>query len=209
MANIKLDAKKRDAIGKNKTNKIRNEKLIPAAVFMKGEETLPITISARDFDLVYKEAGFTSIIDLNIEGKNQRVITKEVDRHPFKNQILHVNFMGINMNEKVKIEVPIEFENKDMIKEQPSVFMQILNTVTVECFPADLPEVAKVNVEDMKIEDTLCVKDLDIAKDGKIEILNDLEETICVLTHEKPEVEESEEEVDPAEVPIVGHKDEE
>ena len=98
MANIKLEAKNRAEFGKNRVNKLRNEGLIPAAIFEKGTETLPITISSRDFEIVYREAGGTSIVDVNVEGKAHPTIIKEIDRHPFKNQILHVNFQGVNIN---------------------------------------------------------------------------------------------------------------
>lgn len=210
MANIQINATVREGLGKNKTNKIRAEKNIPAAIFEKGEDTRPITISARDFDVVFNEAGLTSIIDVVVDGKAYPTIIKEIDRHPFKNQIMHVNFQGIKMNEAIKVELPIECLNRDEIHAQPSVFMQILNTIHIECLPGDLPEAVTVDVQNMQIDDQFFVKDLEIAKDGKITILTDLEEPVCILTHEKQEQEEEEtEEVSAADVPEIGEKSEE
>lgn len=210
MANIKIDAHVREGLGKNKTNKIRAEKNIPAAIFEKGADTKTITVSARDFDVVYNEAGLTSIVDVVVDGKAYPTIIKEIDRHPFKNQIMHVNFQGIKMDEAIKVELPIECLNKDEIRVQPSTFMQILNTVHIECLPGDLPESVTVDVQDMQIDDQILVKDLDIAKDKKITILTDLEETVCILTHERQEVEEEEtEEMSAADVPEIGAKSEE
>lgn len=209
MANIKIEAQSRDALGSNKAKKIRAEKNIPAAIFEKGAETLPITVSARDFDLVFNQAGLTSIVDVVVDGKAHPTIIKEIDRHPFKNQVVHVNFQGIKMDETIKVELPIECLNKDEIHAQPSTFMQILNTIQIECLPGDLPDSVSVDVQNMQIDDQILVKDLEIAKDSKITIHTDLEETVCILTHERQEVEEETETMSAADVPEIGEESDE
>lgn len=209
MAKIKLDAKNRAEFGKNRTNKIRRENNIPAAIFEKGTETLPITISNRDFELVYREAGNTSIVDVNVEGKVYSTIIKEVDRHPFKNQILHVNFQGIKMDEAIKVEVPIDFVGRDNIKVQPSVFNAILNELHIECLPGDIPEVIEVPVADMEMDQVILVKDLDIAKDDKITILVDEDEPVCALSPQQEVEEEETETTEAGDVPVVGEENKE
>ncbi|MDO5716935.1 MAG: 50S ribosomal protein L25 [Tissierellia bacterium] len=206
---MSLDAKVRESLGKNSSKKIRAEKNIPASIFAKGEDTRPITISARDFDVVFKDAGMTSIIDVIVDGKKYPTIIKDVDRHPFKNQILHVNFQGIRMDETIKVEIPIEYLNKDSIRVQPSVFMQVMNTLNVECLPGDIPESISIDVQDMQYDDSFTIADLDITKDEKVTILHDLDETICILTHERMETEEPEEEevAEAGEVPVVGEEE--
>lgn len=206
MTNVKLTAKTREMLGKNCTKKIRAEKDIPGAVFAKGEDTLPITISAREFDLVFKEAGMTSIVDVDVDGKTYPTIIKQIDKHPFKNQILHVNFQKVRMDEAIRVEVPIEFLNKDSIRVQPSVFMQVLTHVNVECLPGDIPEHAAIDVGNMEMEQSFTIADLDIANNKKVTILDDLSETICVLTYEKEEVEETETS-DAADVPVIGEEE--
>ena len=210
MANIKLEAKNRAEFGKNRVNKLRNEGLIPAAIFEKGTETLPITISSRDFEIVYREAGGTSIVDVNVEGQAHPTIIKEIDRHPFKNQVLHVNFQGVNMNEAIKVEVPIEFIGRDSIKAQPSVFNASLNELHIECLPGDLPDTIEIPVEGMQIDDVIYVKDLEIAKNDKITILVDQDEPVCSLLPQQ-EVEEEEESTETAagDVPVVGEENKE
>lgn len=210
MANIKLEAKNRAEFGKNRVNKLRRGNLIPAAIFEKGKETLPITISARDFEIVYREAGGTSIVDVNVEGQAHPTIIKEIDRHPFKNQILHVNFQGVNMNEVIKVEVPIEFIGRDSIKAQPSVFNASLNELHIECLPGDLPDTIEIPVEGMQIDDVIYVKDLEIAKNDKITILVDQDEPVCSLLPQQ-EVAEEEESTETAagDVPVVGEENKE
>ncbi len=210
MANIKLEAKNRAEFGKNRVNKLRHEGLIPAAIFEKGTETMPITISSRDFEIVYREAGGTSIVDVNVEGKTHPTIIKEIDRHPFKNQILHVNFQGINMNELIKVEVPIEFVGRDSIKAQPSVFNALLNELHIECLPGDLPDTIEIQVEGMQIDDVIYVKDLEIAKNNKITILVDQDEPVCSLSPQQEVAEEETTETAAAgDVPVVGEENKE
>ena len=210
MANIKLEAKNRAEFGKNRVNKLRNEGLIPAAIFEKGTETLPITISSRDFEIVYREAGGTSIVDVNVEGKAHPTIIKEIDRHPFKNQILHVNFQGVNMNEAIKVEVPIEFVGRDSIKAQPSVFNALINELHIECLPGDLPDTIEIPVEGMQIDDVIYVKDLEIAKNDKITILVDQDEPVCSLLPQQEAAEEEEStETAAGDVPVVGEENKE
>ena len=209
MANIKLTAELREETGKNRVNKLREQGSFPAAIFSKGQDTVNITVTAREFDLVFQQAGTTSIVDVVTGGKTYPAIIKEIDRHPFKNQVLHVNFQGVRMDQPIKVEVPIECLNKDSIRVRPSVFTQVLSSLHIECLPSDIPEFIAVDVIDMQIDDTISVKDLDIVKDDKITILTDLEETVCVLSHEREEVEEEEATVEAGEVPEIGKETEE
>ena len=143
-----------------------------------------------------------------IDGKAYPTIIKEIDRHPFKNQVLHVNFQGIKMDEAIRVEVPSDCLNRDDIKAQPSVFIQTLNTLHIECLPGDLPDVITLDVIDMEIGDQITVADLDIVKDEKITVLTDLDETVCLLTHETEEAEEETEEASAADVPEIGEDSE-
>ena len=85
------------------------------------------------------------------------------------------------MNEKVKMNVPIILTNRDSIKLQPSILMQLLDQIEIECLPGNIPNGAEVNVEDMDFTTPLLVKDLDIAKDRDVVILRDLEDVVCTL----------------------------
>lgn len=208
MANIKLNAELREATGKNRVNKLREQGSFPAAIFSKGKDTINVTVTSRDFDAVFQEAGMTSIVDVVVDGKAHPAIIKEIDRHPFKNQVLHVNFQGVRMDQPIKVEVPIECLNKDSIRVQPSVFTQVLSFLHIECLPNDIPDVIAIDVQNMQIDDTISVKDFEITKDKKITILTDLEETVCVLSHEREEIEEEQEAAEAGEVPEIGKENE-
>lgn len=209
MAEYKLKAQKREAVGKNKVDKIRQNEQLPAAVFQKGQETENITIDDLEFQMLYQKAGMTSIIDLDIDGAVRPAIIKEIQRHPFKNQIYHVGFQGINMDEKIKIEVPVELINRDEIRKQPSVLNQQLDTIEVLVLPSNIPDSFSIDVQNMDYDDSFTVKDL-VGDNEDVEVLIDLDEVVCSLSMPREEKEEEEvEETSAADVPVVGKEEKE
>ena len=209
MAEYKLKAEKREAVGKNKVDKIRQNEQLPAAIFQKGKETENITIDDLEFQMLYQKAGMTSVIDLDIDGAIRPAIIKEIQRHPFKNQIYHVGFQGINMDEKIKIEVPVELLNRDEIRKQPSVLNQQLDTIEVLVLPSNIPDSFSIDVQNMDYDDSFTVKDL-VGDNEDVEVLIDLDEVVCALSMPREEKEEEEvEETSAADVPVVGKEEKE
>lgn len=209
MAEYKLKAQKREAVGKNKVDKIRRNEQLPAAIFQKGKETENITIDDLEFQMLYQKAGMTSVIDLDIDGAVRPAIIKEIQRHPFKNQIYHVGFQGINMDEKIKIEVPVELLNRDEIRKQPSVLNQQLDTIEVLVLPSNIPDSFSIDVQNMDYDDSFTVKDL-VGDNEDVEVLIDLDEVVCSLAMPREEKEEEEvEETSAADVPVVGKEEKE
>ena len=137
-------------------------------------------------------AGSTSLLGLELEGQTIPAIIKEIQRHPIKNQILHLDFQKLNMDEKIKMTLPIMLLNRDSIKLQPSVLTQILDQIDIECLPNDIPNNAEVDVANMDFTTPIMVKDLDIAKDDKVVVLRDLEDVVCTLSEPSMEVEDEE-----------------
>ena len=110
----------------------------------------------------------------------------------------------------MKVFIPVILENRDAIRVQPSILLQIIDEIEVECLPANLPSEAVVNVENMQIGDTLLVKDLNVYSDEKVDIITDVEEPIASLSEPKERVEEDSEEgeIESAEVPTVKETEE-
>lgn len=211
MSTPKMNVENRSGIGSNKVNKLRAEGSIPGIIYKRGEETKHIQMSDSEFRKVYREAGMTSIIDLELDGEKHPVIIKDLQTHPVKNQYVHVDFQELNMDEKIRVFIPVVLLNRDEIKLQPSVLVQILDEVEVECLPADIPNTAEVDVADMDFATPIYVSDLDIAKEEKVEILLDLDTVVCTLS--EPSMEEEEEDLeeveDAADVPLVSEEEEE
>lgn len=214
MASYKMNVQKRQEIGSNKVNKLRAEKKIPAVIYKRGEETESLQVDLQEFQQTFRKAGTTSIIELNLDGEVRTVIVKDVQTHPVRPEILHIDFQELNMDEKLKVLVPIHLLNRDQIKVQPSVLTQLLNEIEVECLPGNIPNSADLDVSGMDFDTPLFVRDVDIAKDEDIEILMDYDTVVCTLTEPMEEEEEEEEleegeEADAADVPVIGEDEEE
>ena len=191
----------RENIGSNKVNKLRADKVLPGVIYKRGDSTQTVQVSEAEFLSVYKIAGTTSVIDLELGGKSHPVIIKEIQRHPFKNQILHIDFQELNMDETIKMFIPINLLNRDNIKLQPSVLAQMLDQVEIECLPNNIPNSADVDVADMTFTEPLYVRDLDVANNEDVVVLTDLDALVCTLSEpsivvEEDEAEEAVEEVE-------------
>ncbi|MDO5018446.1 MAG: 50S ribosomal protein L25 [Lagierella massiliensis] len=209
MTDFNIEAQIRKGTGKNKVDKIRVEKKVPGVIYQRGKDNINLEVLEQDLNKLYLEAGTSNLVTLNIEGEARKALIKDIQKHPFKNQYIHVDFVGVDMSEKMRVTIPVVLENRDNIHVQPSVLMQILNEIEVECLPADIPSEAVVDVQNMEIGDTVSVKDLDIFNNDKVEIFIDGEETVATLAEPREEtIEEDEEVMDAADVPTVDETEE-
>lgn len=213
MAKYSLNVQSRDAIGSNRVNKLRNQGIIPAVVYHRGEETESVQVNEREFNKVFSKAGTSTLVDLSTEEGPMTVLIKEVQNHPVRGNIIHIDFQAVNMNEAINVTVPVILRGRDEIRVQPSVLLQFIDEISVTCLPGDIPQTAEADVENMQIGDTLTVADLDIAGNDKLTLEFELDEPLCSLNQPEEEVlpEEGEEEaeVSAADVPEIGDEDKE
>lgn len=209
MADIVLKSEKREAVGKNKVNKLRQQAIVPGVVYGKDKENINVQFTSRDFEKVLSQAGTTTIINLDLDGEKLPVLIKDYQMHPFKSQFFHVDFQAINAKEAIRVTVPVYLNGRDDIRVEPSVLVQNIDSVEVECLPMYIPQYAEVVVNDMQIGDSFTVADLDIAKDDNITILLEDDEVVCSLQEPQEEVvADDEESEDASEVPTVDETEE-
>ena len=209
MADLVLNANNREATGKNKVNKLRNEELIPGVIYAKGEDNKNVQVTTREFDKILRLAGTSTIITLNIDGENKDVLIKDYQTHPYKNQYLHIDFQAINQNETIRVNVPVVLLGRDDIDVKDSVLVQNMDTVDVECLPKYIPQTADVDVSELQIGDNKTVADLDIFSNENITVLAEEDEVVCSLQEVTEEVIEDEEaSTDAADVPTVDETEE-
>ena len=210
MNELKLNAQLRDVKGTGASRQLRRENIVPAQLYQRDKENVNLQVVAKELDKIIAEAGTSTIISLVIDGEDHKVLIRDYQRHPYKNQYLHVDFLGVNLDEKLRVSVPVVLLNRDDIYVQPSVLMQHLEEIEIEALPMDIPSHAELDVQTMEYDDTFYVKDLELVNDDKIEVLTDLEEAIVTLT--EPEEEDLDEEVedeDVADVEVIGESEEE
>lgn len=214
MAEYKINVQARTAQGKNQVDKLRNKGLVPGIIYHKDSESENVQVDALELRKVYLNAGSSALVELNLDGEDRIVLIKDVQYHPVKDQILHVDFQEVRANEKIKVTIPIVLNGRDDIHVQPSVLFQLLEEIDVECFPRDIPQTAEVDVSEMDIGDVKTVSDLDIYSNEALDILLPGEEPVAALnepSHEEEELEEEEEEeeLSAADVPEIGEEEEE
>lgn len=160
MKHEKLKVEKRKVLGKQ-VKKLRRDGFIPGNVYGKNIKSEAVQATAKDFDTVYKEAGETGLVDLDLDGKITPVLIHNVHKN-FRNAVLHADFFQVNLKEKVKTMVPLEIigEPKAVV-DKVGLLMNILDEVEVEALPEELPEKIEVNVEHLaNIDDQITVADL-------------------------------------------------
>lgn len=160
-----LNAQARDVKGKGSSRRLRRlEGTIPAIVY--GGEKEPQSISLAHKDIIKateNEAFFAHIIDLNIDGNAESVIVKDMQRHPAKPMILHVDFLRVNKNVEINVNVPLHFINEESckgVKLQGGKISHNLSEVEVICLPGDLPEFINVDMADVEIDQIVHLSDL-------------------------------------------------
>lgn len=189
MSEFKLNLNKREVSGKNKVDKLRAEGLIPGVIYSKGKEAVCVKGLEKDLLKLYSEAGTSNIITVTLDGETKNVLFKDVQMHHIKNAMVHYDLYEVDMNQALRVMIPVVLEGKDNVKVQPSNLIQVVDEIEIECLPKDLPAEAMVNVVDMQIGDTMTVADLDVAKNDKITILVDMEEVIATLAEPRDEAE--------------------
>jgi len=196
-----LKARPRSESGKGAARQLRRAGLLPAVVYGHGAETRSITLVAHELDrLLARVRAATTVIDLEVEGDDMRqVLIREIQRHPFRSHVLHVDFFHIRAGEKIKIQVPVRLEGDSKGVELGGILQQIRHELEVECLPTEIPPAFTVDVSDLDVGDSIHIGDIDA---GTVVILDDRDLTVCtvvpptveVLPEEEEELEEGMEE---------------
>jgi len=201
-----LKATPRQELGK-KVNKFRKAGQIPAVIYGHGIKSQPLFVVAKDFEKVYKEAGESTLIALEIDGKKRNVLIHDLARDPLKGQILHIDFYEVRMDEKVKAHIPLVFIGEaPVVKTEGGILIKNIQEVEVEAKALDLPHQIEVDISGLKtFDDNIYIKDLKIS--NQIKILAEPDEVVASVIPSRKE-EEIKPEAAPTEAPKEAEKEE-
>ncbi|TXI44657.1 MAG: 50S ribosomal protein L25/general stress protein Ctc [Lysobacter sp.] len=150
--------------GKGASRRLRHAAKIPAIVY--GGELKPVSIQI-DHEAIWlasqHEWFYSSILDLSLGGDIQKVLLRDMQRHPFKQQIMHLDFQRVSENEALRTAVPLHFLNEDKSpagKSAEVVVTHELNEVVIECLPKDLPEHIEIDLSNLAVGDIVHLSDL-------------------------------------------------
>ncbi|PTQ87249.1 50S ribosomal protein L25/general stress protein Ctc [Nitrosomonas ureae] len=166
---IEISADKRTLQGKGASRRLRGSGKVPAVIY--GGEQAAQSIEMDHNDLFHKlrlEAFHASILTLSVAGKKEPVLLRDVQMHPFKKQVLHVDFQRVDKNKKIHMKVPLHFINAEIspgVKTSGGIVTHILTEVDITCLPGDLPEFISVDLAELTAGHTLHLSDLVLPKD--------------------------------------------
>jgi len=182
MATVELKVKSRDKTGTGSAKKTRREGSFPAVLYGEGEDVRSLSVDTVDFyPVIRTTAGENVVLNLQIEGHDGECIAiiKEIQYHPVRRDILHVDFQHISMTKEIVIRVPVEIRGEAVgVKTRGGILEVIHREIEVECLPANIPDGIAVDVTELDVGDSLQVKDLHVEN---ATIVSDPNETVITI----------------------------
>jgi large subunit ribosomal protein L25 len=170
----------REDIGKGASRRLRRQGMIPAIIYGAGRPPRSI---AFDHNKVIKqlenESFYSSVLTIKVGEKSQAVILKDLQRHPAKRQIMHMDFQRIVEDEVIRMTVPIHFLNEDIavgVKQGGGKVSHLMNDIEVVCLPKDLPEYLEIDIADLELDELRYISDLTLPEGVEIPALAQGEE---------------------------------
>ncbi|TFW29858.1 50S ribosomal protein L25/general stress protein Ctc [Duganella callida] len=165
---MKVVAFKRELQGSGASRRLRNSGQTPGIIY--GGTEAPVTI-ALDHNALYhalkKEAFHSSILDLEIDGKAEKVVLRDFQMHAYKQLVLHADFQRVDANKKLHVKVALHFVNAEIspaVKLHGATISHVANEIEIECLPADLPEFVTVDLTNVDVGHSVHVADLTLPK---------------------------------------------
>ena len=207
MSEHTIKATSRNVEGKGASRRLRHAASIPAIVYGGKAEPMPIQLEHEKIWLASQHEWFyASILDLDIDGKVEKVLLRDMQRHPYKQLIMHLDFQRVDAKQAIRVAVPLHFLNEDKSpagKAADVVVTHELNEVQISCLPKDLPEFIEVDLAELTVDQIVHLSSLKLPKGVEIpELKLGKEHDVAVVVARQGRVEaESSDDAGSAEVP--------
>lgn len=172
---IEIIANNRKLHGTGENRRLRSQGRLPGVIY--GGDSAAQSIDLDHKDLYYKlkmEAFHASILSINVDGKKEQVLLRDVQMHPFKQQVLHIDFQRVRQDQKIYMKVPLHFINADIapgVKLSGGMISHVATEVEISCLPKDLPEFITVDLSGMTAGSTLHFSDLELPENVELPVL--------------------------------------
>jgi len=181
MADATLVAERRTAAGKGPAGRVRREGLVPAVVYGLGDDNMSVAVSSRELvHILSGGSGMNTLITLQIDGADQLAIARQIQRHPVKGTVLHVDFVRVRADQTIQAEIPVHLVGEAEGAVRGGILEQLVHTLTVEAKPSDFPPSIEYDVSALQIGDTVHVSDL-VAPAG-VTVLQATEELVAQIS---------------------------
>jgi large subunit ribosomal protein L25 len=189
MASVPFVATTRDATGKGVARKLRATGQVPAIIYGHSRAPQTLSLDAHQLSLLLEKHPYQStVIALDVDGKTSNTLIREIQRHPYKKQILHVDFQELVAGEKVTVKVPLQFTGTaEGVKNGGGILDQTMHEVEITCDPSNIPHHVAVDVTPLTIGHSIHAGEL--ALPAGVTLETDADATVCVCSAPKVEAE--------------------
>ena len=162
----KVTAQSRSGVGRSAVNKIKQQGFVPAVVYGGADKPLPLQVNAREISNLLAHATSEHVlVDLHIadgtQTSNRLALIQEVQHHPIKGHVLHVDFHAVRADEKIHAQIPVEpFGEPDGVRNFGGILEIPMHSLEVECLPKDLPDLIRIDVSGLGVGQAIHVKDI-------------------------------------------------
>ncbi len=170
-----LVAEIREDRGKGASRRLRHQGLVPAIIYGAGRPARALTfMHSKVVRQLENESFYSSILNIQVNEKSQAAILKDIQRHPSKPLIMHMDFQRIVEDERIRMNVPIHYTSADEavgVKQEGGSVSQLISDIEVSCFPKDLPEFFEVDIQNLGLNEMLHISDIKLPEGVEIPIL--------------------------------------
>ena len=189
MSSIELNAELRTDLGKGASRRLRHAEKMPAILYGAGKDPVGLTLEQKAVRaLQSNEAFYSSVLDLKVDGKAEQVIIRDVQHHPFRVELTHIDFLRVDNKSELRVHVPLHYINEEKcpgVKQFGGQVSHLAVEVEIECLPKDIPEFIEVDIIAMNVGDILHLSDIKVPEGVEILALKqgDDHDTAIVSVH--------------------------
>lgn len=178
---VTLKADVRTSRGKKVAKRLRNEGQLPAVVYGENDAPIACSVDQRTLADLLHSHGRNAIITLEAGDQSQSTIVKDIQQHPLRGDILHVDFHRIDLTRKIVVEVPVETVGTPVgVRNDGGILEHMLYDLEIECLPTDIPEQITIDVSELGVGDSLHVSDINLDNDA-LTIITDGDRTVFAV----------------------------
>ena len=182
---LSFNAVKRETQGSSASRRLRIAGNTPGIVYGANQQPTSIELNHKDlFYALQKEEFHSSILDMNLDGKVEKVLLRDYQMHPYKRVVMHVDFQRIDVNIPIVMNVPIHFhgeETSPAVKTAGGLVTHVQNQVEVRCLPANLPKFIEFDLSKLELGQSIHAKDLVLPEGVSLSISAENENTVLVI----------------------------
>jgi large subunit ribosomal protein L25 len=161
MEQVSLRAERREAAGTGPARRLRDEGGVPAVLYGRGLDSTPLSVSRRDlYAALHTEAGTNALINLEVGSDKYLTIARELQRHPVRGEIIHLDFINISLDEEITAEVAIEYLGEPAGVAEGGIVETIKTSVMVSALPMSIPSGVQIDISALNVGDTLTAAEL-------------------------------------------------